>query len=74
VGIYVEGRSLENVISANNASLNREYGIILGSHTERNVLRDNLMSLNTMGCTADTGKNLVASNECTLPKKENPWG
>jgi parallel beta-helix repeat protein len=58
-GIQLEGRSRLNVLSTNNASVNRQYGYFLGPDTEDNVLRENLGAGNTLSCIADSGKNLV---------------
>ena len=69
-GIYVEGRSLENVISTNNASMNRQYGIYLGPDTKGNILRENLEAGNTISCIADSGNNVVTTNDCRTAEEE----
>ena len=58
-GIRLEGRSFENVVSTNNASLNRQYGYLLGEDTKDNVLRDNLGTGNNLSCIEDKGNNLI---------------
>ena len=69
-GIQLEGRSLMNVISTNNASVNRQYGISLGADTEGNVIRDNLEFGNAIACISDAGKNMVTANDCRRGEEE----
>ncbi|MDD1655713.1 MAG: right-handed parallel beta-helix repeat-containing protein [Methanomicrobiales archaeon] len=64
-GFWLEGRSRYNVLSTNNASLNRQYGYLLGPDTEDNVLRENLGAENSIACIADEGKNqVVVTRDC----------
>jgi parallel beta-helix repeat protein len=64
-GIRLEGRSLGNDISFNNASLNRQYGYFLGPDTKDNLVRENLGTGNSLSCISDSGSNLVTvSREC----------
>jgi parallel beta-helix repeat protein len=70
IGIYVEGVSKWNTITANNASMNREHGFFLGSKSSGNTLRDNLVMGNTLSCISDSGLNMVGANECQMPPAE----
>jgi nitrous oxidase accessory protein len=71
-GIYVEGRSLENVISTNNASMNGQYGIYLGPDTVHNVLRDNVGTGNTISCIAGFLRNntVIPTDECRTEEEK----
>jgi len=70
IGIALDGRSLQNVISANNVSSNGMYGFWFGPRTEGNLLRDNRAALNAVTFLAQSDKNIFGTNEFLLAEKE----
>ena len=61
-GILADKKSLENLIENNEINQNSQYGIYLYGQANENVIRDNILTANTVGIYIKTNRNLVSNN------------